>query len=463
MKRIIYIISFFCIFWVLNIDAHAELDSLSLQLKQTIIDDFSVSSDKIPDAFLTCVSTVWKEYPSKQMGMTLSYGYEPQLTVMLGDSVYVSGGMLYYSNWRNINFNTNNGSWSDRGNFESGTSSSSTGRKTQTYGDLATYHPVTYTYTYNPALPVPNFKVYWPDTIATSTDVPGHIKLNPFSNYDEFYLQFKIRFYSPSDIYLDVKNGFANYTVQDYNQSDFFEIEGFEDLFLPINSGNTNVILLMDSDDFVQGWNGSQILTEWVDFIESQDEPNYTSNVGLTSNSFLRNKNLLESYRKNAQLVGNRVEFLCRYYIVENEGDIYYGDWARWYSVNPDVIDVTSGLQYTPESEISNNTSTVTPEGGEIIESDTQAPSNVATNPNNVVVTVNNSYVPNNQQYPTVASYNQDNVLVQFITTAKNLPSFFGDFTVFLTSAFGFIPAVVWDIIGFGFLCCIVIMIIKVL
>lgn len=463
MKRLIYIISFFCIFWILNIDVHAELDSLGLQIKQTIINDWSVNTSNIPDDFINRVVSVWRANPSKIMAMKLTTGYEPDLQVSLNSSCSVVGNSFYQTGFRNFNLRTTNGTWTDSGSFDNSTFNASVQRGVIIYGDLSSYHPVTYTYTYNPALPVPNFKVYWPDTIATSTDVPGHIKLNPFSSYDEFYLQFKIRFYTPSDIYLDVKNGFANYTVQDYYQSDFFEIEGFEDLFLPINSGNTNVILLMDSDDFVQGWNGSQILTEWVDFVESQEEPNYTSNVGLTSNSFLRNKNLLESYRKNAQLVGNRVEFLCRYYIVENEGDIYYGDWARWYSVNPDVIDVTSGLQYTPESEISNNTSTVTPEGGEIIESDTQAPSNVATNPNNVVVTVNNSYVPNNQQYPTVASYNQDNVLVQFITTAKNLPSFFGDFTAFLTSAFGFIPAVVWDIIGFGFLCCIVIMIIKVL
>lgn len=161
-------------------------------------------------------------------------------------------------------------------------------------------------------------------------------------------------------------------------------------------------------------------------------------------------------------LYGSRMELFARYYAVVDDV-CYVGKWVHWNSANPSNTEQLSN-QYQSDQPFpgyqNNSSSNDLPEQEDTYNNFGENTS-VNNDPYSQVIINNN--VPNYPDYPTAVSYNHDNILLQFIDTAKQLPNFFGDFGLFLTTSFAFIPSELWALIGFGFMCSIVVMIIKVL
>ena len=271
---------------------------------------------------------------------------------------------------------------------------------------------------------------------------------------DAFYIQLQAKYSVCDLVQINLNNGVISYDYLDWYDGDNIDIYGLQD-----NESSVHVT----ASEFQSSWN-----TLINGLLENSSFPQFTSNVPFwiqnpSAQKYLdaqsRYKNVL---MRQAPLYGSRMELFARYYaIVDNS--VYVGRWVHWNSANPSNTEELGskyqqdqpfpGFQNTSsDNDLPEQENTYTNFGEN---------TSVDNNPYTQVIVNNN--VPNYPDYPTVATYNHDNILVQFINTAKQLPNFFGDFGSFLTTSFAFIPSYIWAVIGFGFMCSIVVMIIKVL
>ena len=270
---------------------------------------------------------------------------------------------------------------------------------------------------------------------------------------DLIYIEYKYRFYKPKGVFLNFNGPYYDIQPYDFYKSDWNYLYSMEDLKkisdLPLNQNNDMFKLDLSTP----------LLSNWTTFY-SNNNVSYESNNEISSTSVQNAISNYESGNKSAITMGNCLEIYCRYFVVNDNQEVFYGNWLHWYSTFPQTFD------YTSDNLIDGNQ---IPSGSDIqINEQQQAGGSSNNNPpstseNPVTVVVNNNQVPNNQEYPTAVSYNHDNILLQFIQTSKQLPQTFEGYSSFLTAAFAFIPSQIWSIISFGFMASIVIMIVKIL
>lgn len=172
-----------------------------------------------------------------------------------------------------------------------------------------------------------------------------------------------------------------------------------------------------------------------------------------------------DELRSTCGVAGTSIKFYARYFLIVDDTKFVVGPWRIWNSVSPKTFNDELPSYYLPYAIASGNTGTSTstssdpddvyiPVGGDNPTGEYYSPS--------FNITVGNN-VPNYPDYPTIASYNMDNLLVSTMNNAKGLSGFFGEFGGFLTASFAFIPSWIWAIIGVGFSLSIVVMFLKIL
>lgn len=185
----------------------------------------------------------------------------------------------------------------------------------------------------------------------------------------------------------------------------------------------------------------------------------------FTAQEILDGREVYDELRKSCGLAGTSIKFYIRYFVIEDETKFVVGPWRIWNSVSPKTFNDELPSYYLPYAIASGNTGTSTstssdpdevyiPVGGDNPTGEYYSPTF------NITV---GSNVPNYPDYPTISSYNMDNLLVSTMNNAKGISSFFGEFGTFLTDSFTFIPGWIWAIIGFGFSLSIVVMFLKIL
>lgn len=187
--------------------------------------------------------------------------------------------------------------------------------------------------------------------------------------------------------------------------------------------------------------------------------------IDFTAEQIYAGRDTYAALRKHCTLYGSSLKFYIRYFQIVDQTKFVVGPWRIWSSYSPKSFTDELPSYYMPYTPASGNTGTSTSTSSDpnevIIPVGGQTPTGDYYTPTFNINVGNN--VPNYPDYPTIASYNLDNLLVSTMDNAKGISSFFGEFGGFLTDSFAFIPAWIWAIIGFGFSLSILVMFLKIL
>lgn len=303
---------------------------------------------------------------------------------------------------------------------------------------------------YDPTVPTPNFNVYMirPDAWQNITEETNFFNIS-WSEYSSYYIQIGYKYSVPNSMKVGVTDGNKVYTPLSYFDSQYLEIYSLEDMHNAIGL-NASV----SSDDFT--WQSYEITDpeSWQATVPPWVH-NYNNSAFVLARDNWNNKLAL-----CMPLYGNRLEIFARLFYVE-DGGVYVGAWRHWNNSYPSEYGEELPQNYQVDNSIpgyqntNNNTdyqdqnNTITSIGEETGKSNS--------------TTIINNLTPNYPDYPTAVTYNHDNILLQMIDTTKRLPSFFGQFTDFCKECMTVLPSEIWEIIAFGFLCSILVMIVKVL
>lgn len=315
-----------------------------------------------------------------------------------------------------------------------------------TYEDA--YDALTYvdpTYYYDATLSTPDMNVViieLPTFVGMPDDEYNFFSVG-FSGDSNLSLEVYYKTYCPNFIQIGLNNGNVTYKPITYE----------EDPWLPAYIGPFTSIITETDRHFI-----------WIKPVMFADSEYFSSSVPAWQNNFNNSafqnhmNDWIDKYSNCMPLYGNKIEIAARYYY-ENGNDRYVGPWVQWINTYPGEYNtqVPSNYvagDYVPGLQNQNNNIDLSDQP--ILTGETTGSESP------LQVTINQS-VPNYPDYPTAVSYNHDVSLLKWITTANQLPSLMGQFGNFLSSAFTFIDPSIWAIIGFGFLCCIGVMIIKVL
>lgn len=404
------------------------------------------------DSWLQQLDNAWSANPDYKGAF---FVWSDALNGALGDNVYFSGQTLYYSRGYFVYFNTvnnavNSTSGGDYGPVNGGTKLFYNSYEEASLPGIDYDNPI-----FSSAIPVPDMTVTFVGVGLTLPSNTNGVYVDCIVPEEEaFYIQLQAKYSVCDLVQINLNNGVISYEYLDWYDGDNVDIYGLQD-----NESSVHVT----ASEFQTSWN-----TLINSLLENSSFPQFTSNVPFwvqnpTAQKYLdaqsRYKNVL---MRQAPLYGSRMELFARYYAIVDDS-VYVGRWIHWNSANPSNTEEL-GSKYQEDQPFP---------GYQNTSSDNDLPeqentytnfgenTSVDNNPYTQVIVNNN--VPNYPDYPTVATYNHDNILVQFINTAKQLPNFFGDFGSFLTTSFAFIPSYIWAVIGFGFMCSIVVMIIKIL
>lgn len=199
-------------------------------------------------------------------------------------------------------------------------------------------------------------------------------------------------------------------------------------------------------------------------------EVGFINDIGTDTNSVRAYYNMVDNYeiaRKVGCFYGNNTEIYVRYFTIEDETKYVVSAWRTWTSQYSENFGIQLPSYYKTFSEASGYEDTNQNTG--VVISPTSVPDSV--NPSNQTgtkkgspITINiGQNVPNYPDYPTIASYNLDNLLVSTIDNVKGLGNFFSGFVGFCTVTFAWIPKEIWQIIAIGFALSIVVMFLKIL
>lgn len=299
---------------------------------------------------------------------------------------------------------------------------------------------------YSANIQSPNVNITYREFTSVPTiDVPLNvIFLNDLENY---YFESFALFCQPETVAVTVENGQYAYYGFDYDNV-WRPLVDLEDLKKPSDFSVDSFHLLLND-----AWYHSRLTDSMIDFIYP---------TGFSSNSQTNASNKFHNLRKNQCMSLNQIYLYFRYFTIV-DGQVIVGPWRIWTSYDPSVTteEIPQYIQpYLPAVGTTGTTtdlnpvSTSSPEPTQIYN-----PSSTGSNVN-VTVTQN---VPNYPDYPTIASYNKDNLLVDTINQLGAMEGFFGEFGSFLVTAFAFMPAWIWAIIGVGFSLSIVVMFLKIL
>ena len=302
---------------------------------------------------------------------------------------------------------------------------------------------------YSSQIPVPNMVVTCtniPLTFGNSSQVYTRCDV---SENEAFYIQLQAKFSVADTVKIGLSNGVYTYEYLTWDNGSAYDM--FE---LGSNESEIHVT-------------PQQFNSLWSDIIDGFI-PQFTSSVPFWAQNPTAQKyidaqnNYVNKLMLQFPLFGSRLELFARYYAVVDDV-CYVGKWIHWNSANPSNTEELSN-QYQQDQPYPGYQNESTNENlPEEQNTYTNFGENTGVNNDPYTNVIINNNVPNYPDYPTAVSYNHDNILLQFINTANQLPTFFGEMGSFLTSTFAFIPSEIWVLVGFGFMCSIVVMIIKVL
>lgn len=300
---------------------------------------------------------------------------------------------------------------------------------------------------YDPLIYSPNFNILNKTHSGTENIDLVYQKLTDDNIYNrdiEIHTYIKMYLYSPKSVLVD----YGKFTVNSYYKSNPIIIQDYgENNF---GTGNQLDLNTYKSDS-----------QTFLSYVLNNSDINFVNGMSAGMQSS-RTLDYVNSISTGYPHFVNGVEIWAQnYYILDDV--VYVSKWVQWNSKRySDYSEVVPVAQDQPAEGILTTETPSAAENQNVDDSDTYNPVGVDTGDNQNII-VNNNYTPNYPDYPTVASYNHDNMLLQYIQTAAYIPSMFSGYSSFLTDAFGFIPPQIWTIIGFGFLGCIAIMIIKIL
>ena len=351
---------------------------------------------------------------------------------------------IYYCSGSNGNYTVNNEWLSDNN-----TSVNISMTPISKYGKYDFVPPIDWDNAfYSSNITAPVFEVYNAElNVVPTVDVPLSFDFQfvPSNTYVEIWADYTV----PTELnVLPQPNNGAQYRVLDYmvnsvnvlDKEDLFESEA-------LTSDYLHVILR-------NAWN--TVLSNYP-----MTDIQFTSQ-GATS-AWLDNKIAeYEDLRKTNTLYGSAIKIKVRYFAIVDSTKFVVGPWRIWDSKNPNTFTNELPSTYQVYLPASGTTGTNTDTSTSVeIPVGSGTPTGTYYDPNvNITVTQN---VPNYPDYPTIVSYNKDNLLVDTMNWADNLRGFFGEFGDFLTDSFAFIPGWIWAIIGFGFSLSIVVMFLKIL
>lgn len=305
---------------------------------------------------------------------------------------------------------------------------------------------------YSSNIVAPTMRVTYRELSSTPVvDVPLNIQVYSYpSTENEYYVQlFGLVNYDENYYVQNTRDGLVYNGMDLQRYTEFIDIVNADELLKPSDLSFDMLHLR-----FTDGW---------YDHFPSDSLFSFTFQEGIPSPLQTSAITKFNNFRKNATFADNTVYVYARYFVIDDDNNFVVGPWRIWKSYNPNEFTTEVPNYYLPYGIVpgtSGTNTSVTP-----VSTSSPEPSvidsPVQTNPTvNVTVTQN---VPNYPDYPTIASYNKDNLLVDTMDQLSSLEGFFGEFGSFLVTAFAFMPAWIWAIIGVGFSLSIVVMFIKIL
>ena len=300
---------------------------------------------------------------------------------------------------------------------------------------------------YSPLIPNVDFSVVLNTSGVPVNDINNTI-YNAFNvniNSDvgnNYYIQIGYKAHIPNKMALGVNNnGTAYYTSLTFNDAAYQNVYSLQDNQVAFTGSVNNALFT---------WTRQAVPSE-----------SWTVAGNLQGNTSFINGSI-SAYNDTMSYVmplyGKKLEIFMRYFVIQ-DNQVIVGAWSHWNNNYPYEYTQELPANYIPYHDIPGYKNT---DSDVNLENQNNTISSVGSSTGTTVSVYNNT-VPNYPNYPTIVSYNHDNVLTQMIDTTKKLPSFFGDFTDFCKITLSFIPSEVWEIVAFGFLCSILIMIVKVL
>lgn len=306
---------------------------------------------------------------------------------------------------------------------------------------------------YDPLIPTPEFDVFYVENSTNATQFfPVVFSLN--NNGNEYFVQVYMENLTPSSLGIDVQ-GYHPYRFYQFPSHDIVSMESLT-LAAELNNGVLNGI-------FSGAWR-----SDILDYdVSNVDVTPATAAWSESNPNFILLKYEWENMLRNiACFYGNNTGVSFRYFTVR-DGIVYGGKVRSWTSLYGGAFSESIPDYYVPGNPAQGyETDTTT----DIVPVETANPSvsfpaNQYGKKTGLNININlGSNVPNYPDYPTIATYNTDNLLVNAIDTARQLPTFFQNVSGLFGDIFtGILPEEFWNIVLTGFLFSIVIMIIKVL
>lgn len=304
---------------------------------------------------------------------------------------------------------------------------------------------------YLPGIPTPVFSVYYNDDTTTMPRFNLDIQLENAS--DEYFV------YVTMDNSTPISYGIA-YNGQMYNVS-YHKFATREIVSRQSLTQSDTLSMQVLSGLLSSGWRNDINTIDDLDIEVSAISDGAYFNE--SSPSFIAWKTQLLNFRKIALFYGNSNTISVQYFKVV-DGNVYAGEIKSWNNLNGGTFTVTIPKYFVPNNP-ANGFEVVT------IERPLETANPLTTIPDNQFgyrtggdITINvGSNVPNYPDYPTIATYNLDNILVSTIDNAKHLGTFFTEVSGFCVATFAWIPKEIWQIVALGFALSIVVMFVKIL
>lgn len=304
---------------------------------------------------------------------------------------------------------------------------------------------------YSPMVATPILTPYYTAYNETGINIPYVPLTFDLSNPNEsYYLQIKQKNYTPSVVRVDGANKF---NVQARNGFDVHDIYEMSDLIVSSDFSRNDFY-----DDISDNWMVD--LNEFV-FSNVQMINGLQSTIGSTADAYFLAQTTKYQQLRNIQTVyGNIIEIWARYFMIDENNNVVVGKWYHWWSLASDSFDEQLP-EYVIPYEKAYGTENTTDQNNAPNGVGTTNGTGTSSNPNQNYTYV--SVVPNYPDYPTIASYNKDNLLVDTITKMNDTKVFFGEFNNFLQASFVWVPNWIWGIIGVGFALSIIVFFLRML
>lgn len=307
---------------------------------------------------------------------------------------------------------------------------------------------------YNPNMPIPEISTNYGEISVNSSSPEIPFDINFVNPNNDYYIEIYCDYWIPDNMSISINRGLQNNDGYVYKAMSRDLVSGY----------------LIDPEQMlrIQGINNLklQLQTNWENALTQVPVSalEYANPNNLPSGMFNQYKNTYENYCRNILgFYGSQFTIMMRYFTIVNDTQYVVGAWRTWTTYSPNEF--TERLPdyyvpYVPASGQENITNNIDPENIEILQG-TGSNTGAISDPN-YYITVNQN-TPNYPDYPTIASYNKDNLLLDTMNHINSLSTFFGEFGDFLTTSFAFFPAWIWAIIGAGFGISIVVMFLKIL